>query len=121
MVRVTKDGITYTAAQGRPSLQADVRKECQRPLPEPSAARTNNSASARSKVVWPRRARHTNAQRPQKTAKNGSNGKAAAPPPAAPLRTDISCRNIESLERRRAFGYRQGPAHRDSDSTSFRP
>jgi hypothetical protein len=52
MVRVTKDGITYTAAQDAPSLPASVGKasvqssDCSR-----SAARTNNSGSASASGV----------------------------------------------------------------------
>ena len=90
MVRVTKDGITYTAAQDAPSLPESVGKSvsaivgCSR-----SAARTSSSGSASRKAACRRRRAGRGAQR-QPTA----TGKSKPRRPHRRFTTDIWCRKF---------------------------
>jgi kumamolisin len=86
MVRVTKDGITYTAAQDAPSLPADVGKNVSAIVglqPFRRAHKQFRICTPQSGV--PASARHTKRAAAKKTAKTGRNGKAAAPAAAVPV------------------------------------
>jgi kumamolisin len=80
MVRVTKDGITYTAAQNAPSLPADVGKNVSAIVglqPFRRAHKQFRICTPQSGVTAP--LRHTKRGATKKTAKTGGKAKAAAP------------------------------------------
>ena len=84
MVRVTKDGITYTAAQNAPSLPAEVGKNVSAIVglqPFRRAHKQFRICTPQSGVTAP--LRHTKRATAKKTAKTGSKAKAAAPAAAA--------------------------------------
>jgi kumamolisin len=90
MVRVTKDGITYTAAQNAPSLPADVGKNVSAIVglqPFRRAHKQFRICTPQSGVPAPARHTKRTAARTaaKKTSKTGRNGKAAAPAAAVPV------------------------------------
>ena len=114
MVRVTKDGITYTAAQDAPSLPASVGKSVSAIV----GLQPFRRAHKQFRICVPQSgvtARPAPGEARSSQTCGGRPEQEPAPTTAAVRNGYLVSRNSEGLRRRRSFRDRQGPDHRHPD------